>query len=135
MLEVLVTASWIQGALTRALAPFGLTPAQFNVLRILRGSHPEPLPCAAIGDRLIERTPDVTRLLDRLQKAGLLTRHRARHDRRIMNVGITDTGLALLVEADPAVQGFIETNIGALDEAALSGLTRALERLREPEAG
>ena len=134
LLNVLVTASWIQGEVARALAPHGVTPAQYNVLRILRGSLPRPLPCAAIGERLIERTPDVTRLLDRLERAGWLTRKRAGHDRRVVEVGITQTGLDLLARADPSVTAFIEGQFGApLSEEEFNTLSRLLERLRVTE--
>jgi len=134
LLNVLVTASWIQGEVSKALTAYGLTAAQYNVLRILRGSHPEPMPCAAIGERLIERTPDVTRLLDRLQRAGLLTRQRGAQDRRVVEVAITEAGMDILTRADPAVSGFVEQQFGsALPEEALAQLNHLLERLREAE--
>jgi DNA-binding MarR family transcriptional regulator len=135
LLNVLVTASWIQGEIARALSPHGITPAQYNVLRILRGSHPRPLPCAAIGERLIERTPDVTRLLDRLERAGWLTRQRAGHDRRVVEVAISDQGLSLLSRTDPDVADFMDSRFGgALSPDELSTLSGLLERLREAEA-
>jgi len=96
MLNVMVTSSWLTGELAATMAPYGITPVQYNVLRILRGSHPETLTCSEIGARLLDRTPDVTRLLDRLQRSGLVRRERAEHDRRVVEVGITEEGLSLL---------------------------------------
>lgn len=96
MLNVMVTNSWIFGELAATMAPYGVTPAQYNVLRILRGSHPKKLTCSALGRRLLDRMPDVTRLLNRLERAGLVHRQRARHDRRVVEVGITEQGRVLL---------------------------------------
>ena len=73
----------------------GLTSSQYNVLRILRGSHPTRLPCSEISERMIARDPDVTRLVDRLGASGLVERVRAEHDRRVVEVGITPKGIAL----------------------------------------
>ena len=66
LFNVLVTGSWILNELASTMAPYGITPAQYNVLRILRGNHPETLTCSALGQRLLDRMPDVTRLLNRL---------------------------------------------------------------------
>ena len=80
-----------------------LTPNQYNVLRILRGSHPTKLPCGDIAERMIARDPDVTRLVDRLGRRGLVTRGRSRQDRRVVEVGITEKGLHLLQGLDAHV--------------------------------
>src|SRR5690242_3200766 len=69
-------------------AKFELTPQQYNVLRLLRGSHPEPLPTLALADRLVSRAPDITRILDKLEQRGLLRRERPASDRRTVLVGI-----------------------------------------------
>ena len=134
MLDVLVTASWLSGEISQSLSEHGLTMAQYNALRILRGSHPERLTCTAVGERLLDRTPDVTRLLDRLERAGLAERVRAEHDRRVVHVGITPQGLRLLGAAQPAMAD-LETRLAAIatpDEFAT--LSALLERLREAEA-
>lgn len=81
----------------------GLTGAQYNVLRILRGAGPEGLPCNAIGERLISRDPDMTRLLDRMQKHNLITRERQKEDRRVVKARITEEGLKLLKNLDVPV--------------------------------
>jgi DNA-binding MarR family transcriptional regulator len=83
-----------------------LTPSQYNVLRILRGARPARLPTSEIGRRLVARDPDVTRLVDRLADRSLVDRVRDRRDRRVVEVGITADGLAVLKQLDPAVQRF-----------------------------
>jgi DNA-binding MarR family transcriptional regulator len=130
MLNVMVTASWFLSELTAAMAPFGITPAQFNVLRILKGSAPQMLTCSEIGNRLLDRTPDVTRLLSRLEKNGLITRERADHDRRIVYVGISESGIRLLGEMNPVVTDRQERIMGTLTEEELRELSSMLDRLR-----
>src|SRR6267154_5726513 len=77
-----------------------LTSTQYNVLRILRGAGPEGLPCHDVGERLINRDPDITRLLDRMEKRGLVERSRQAKDRRVITVQITGDGLQLLKQFD-----------------------------------
>ena len=130
MLNVLVTSSWILGELAATMTPYGITPVQYNVLRILRGSHPERLTCSALGQRLLDRTPDVTRLLNRLARRNLIARARAEHDRRVVEVGITDEGLALLDRMHDdiaAVEHRLMHHLTADDHRHLIGL---LERIR-----
>ncbi len=74
----------------------GLTGAQYNVLRILRGAEPDGLPCSSIGERMISHDPDMTRLLDRMEKRSLITRQRQSDDRRVVKTRITTGGLELL---------------------------------------
>jgi DNA-binding MarR family transcriptional regulator len=81
----------------------GLTPAQYNVLRILRGAGPEGLPCRRIAERMISRDPDMTRLLDRMEKHGWITRQRQQNDRRVIKARITPEGLKLLKKLDQPV--------------------------------
>src|SRR5438046_10704625 len=78
----------------------GLTGAQYNVLRILRGAEPEGLACKGIGDRMISHDPDMTRLLDRMEKRGLITRERQTDDRRVVKTRITPQALSLLKTMD-----------------------------------
>ena len=93
-LEILRTSQVAGRWVVEALKPSGLTPAQFNVLRILRGSGPQGLACSRIAERMINQDPDVTRLIDRLVAAGWSERQRDERDRRVVNVVITKAGLA-----------------------------------------
>jgi DNA-binding MarR family transcriptional regulator len=87
----------------RYLKTQGLTPEQYNVLRILRGAAPEGLTCSRIAERMITRDPDITRLLDRLEKGKLAVRSRSSADRRAVQVAITAAGLAFLKRLDTAI--------------------------------
>ena len=134
MLNVITTQAWLHGEIARLLAPHQVTPAQYNVLRILRGSHPDPLPCSTVGERLLDRTPDVTRLLDRIQRAGLIERGRADHDRRVVEVRITPLGLERLAALDPAMEGFNASLAARLSEDDARHLSDLLDRLRGDDA-
>lgn len=96
----LVTARLVEPWARFLKAEAQLTTQQYNALRILRGSHPTKLACGDIGQRMLDRDPDITRLVDRLAKRGLVSRSRSRQDRRIVEVGITEKGLALVGQLD-----------------------------------
>lgn len=113
VVSLLVAAAWLEGRLAVALEPLGLTHAQFNVLRILRGVHPEGHPRCEIAARLVVLSPDVTRLVDRLVQRGLVRRDRGgERDRRQSVARITAKGLALLERADAVVSG-LGAQVGA----------------------
>jgi DNA-binding MarR family transcriptional regulator len=104
-----------------------LTNNQYNVLRILRGSHPAKLACSDIAERMIDRDPDVTRLVDRLRTRGLVRRGRSRRDRRVVEVGITVEGLALVRGLDTHVQRMPKALLGHLGVERLRQLGSLLE--------
>lgn len=130
LLNVFATDSWASGEMSAALAPHGVTQAQYNVLRILRGRHPERYTCSDIAVRLLDRTPDVTRLLIRLEKRGLITREKADYDRRVVEVAITPSGLALLDELDRPIDRVIARLTRHLSPEDLVLLSRLLEKMR-----
>ncbi len=130
LLNVLVTASWLHGEIAATLAPHGITNAQYNVLRILRGRHPGCATCSEIGDRLLDRTPDVTRLLVRLESAGWVRRQRAEHDRRVVEVEITDAGRTLLAALDGPMAETTERLTHHLSNDDLKSLSGLLETMR-----
>src|SRR5437867_7481457 len=81
---------------------YELTPQQYNLLRLLRAQHPQTIPTLTLGERLVSKAPDITRMLDKLERRGLIVRQRLRDNRRVVRVGITAAGLALLKEiAEP----------------------------------
>ncbi len=133
LLNILVTSSWVLSELSALMAPFGVTPTQYNVLRILRGSHPGRLTCSEVGRRMLDRMPDVTRLLNRLERAGLVTRTRSSHDRRVVEVGITEKGLELLARMQPVVDEAQERLMRRLSPEELRLLSDLLDRLRADE--
>jgi DNA-binding MarR family transcriptional regulator len=127
-LGVLVTAARIIEPWTKFLkANAELTTNQYNVLRILRGSHPTKLTCGDISERMIARDPDVTRLVDRLARRGLVQRSRSRRDRRVVEVGITDKGLEVVRGLDPHVQRMPKAVLGHLGGVRLRQLGSLLD--------
>jgi DNA-binding MarR family transcriptional regulator len=104
LLNVLVTADHLRSRMERLCGSFGVSASQYNVLRILRGIHPEGHSRCEIVRRMLERAPDVTRLIDRLVRRGLVERRRSAHDRRLSISRITPSGLALLDRMAPAVE-------------------------------
>jgi DNA-binding MarR family transcriptional regulator len=108
----------------------GLTGAQYNVLRILRGAEPEGLACRAIGDRMISHDPDMTRLLDRMEKRGLITRARQTDDRRVVKTRITAQGLGLLKTLDQPVHDLHKRQFRHMSAAHLKILSDLLEEVR-----
>lgn len=110
----------------------GLTPSQYNVLRILRGAGPDPLTCGEISRRLVTPGPDVTRLLDRLEAHGWVERVRDAADRRVVRSGITAEGLELLASLDRPVADWLEQSLGHLDGDEQRALVRLLEKARSP---
>lgn len=113
--------------LTRAAE---LTGTQYNVLRILRGAGPEGLPCRGIGDRMIAHDPDITRLLDRMEKRGLITRERQKDDRRVVKTRITPHGLALLKPLDQPMRDLHKRQFRHMAGARLKTLCDLLEEIR-----
>ena len=100
----------------------GLTSAQYNVLRILRGAGPEGLPCNTVAERMISRDPDMTRLLDRMEKRDVITRERQKEDRRVVKARITDEGLKLLKKMDAPIRELHKSQFAQMTSARLKTL-------------
>jgi DNA-binding MarR family transcriptional regulator len=100
----------------------GLTAAQYNVLRILRGAGPEGLPCNTIAERMISRDPDMTRLLDRMEKRELITRERQTEDRRVVKARISDAGMKLLKKMDAPIRELHKSQFAHMTAARLKTL-------------
>ncbi len=120
-------ADHAQRRVAEMLKEHELSPTQYNALRILRGAGPDGLPCTEIGERMINRDPDITRLMARLEKRGLVERSRQKQDRRVIKARITERGLTLLNEMDPAVNEFQRRLLGHMGERKLTALIRLLE--------
>ena len=114
LLGLLRTTDLLQRRVAKVLAPAGITQQQYNVLRILRGAGPDGLPTLTIADRMIERTPGVTRLIDRLVAKNWVSRERARDDRRRVDCRITEDGLALLESLEDPMNRFDDELFGML---------------------
>jgi DNA-binding MarR family transcriptional regulator len=124
-LDLLRTTDMLSRGLVQVLKAEELSATQYNVLRILRGA-PEGLPCGEIASRMITRDPDVTRLLDRLEKSGLISRCRETRDRRMVLTRITSEGLKLLARLDEPVQRVHRQQLGHLGRERLRALSELL---------
>ena len=129
VISVLVAADHLEQQLETVIAEHGITSDQYNVLRILRGVHPEGHPRHEIARRMIHRAPDVTRMLDRLVKRKLIARVRDPSDGRLSVARITAAGLALLQRIDPEVEEVQRQATATLTAAERKELSRLCDRL------
>ncbi len=129
-LSLLRTADALQSRVEAMLKEFGLTATQYNALRILRGAGPDGIPCSEIGERMIARDPDITRLLNRLQKRGLVERSRGKQDRRVIYGKITPAGLKLLRQMDAPVEKYSREMLRHVAQQKLKQLIDLLEQVR-----
>lgn len=128
--QILLTAQVGNRVLAAALKPNGLSPSQFNVLRILRGARPESMPAGRIAERMVNHDPDLTRLLDRLEANGLVEKARDAKDRRVVNVRITRAGLERVEAASKKVSEAVSAAFGPLGPRKLEQLAELLEAAR-----
>jgi len=110
-----------------------LTAAQYNTLRILRGAEPDGLPCSSIAERMISHDPDMTRLLDRMEKRSLITRERQKDDRRVVKARITPEGLDLLRKLDQPVHEMHKRQFQHVPGARLKLLIELLDQVLEKD--
>jgi MarR family 2-MHQ and catechol resistance regulon transcriptional repressor len=129
-LNLLRTNDQLQIRFARLFRDHGLTPAQYNILRILRGEG-KPLPILEIASRTVTVVPGITGLIDRLEQAGFVNRERCEKDRRVINVAITETATKVLSELDEPLLNLHENLMGHLSQAELKELGRLLEKVRE----
>ncbi|HLT74187.1 MAG TPA: MarR family transcriptional regulator [Ohtaekwangia sp.] len=129
MVNILFTGSWLHNVNAGRLKPHGITPEQFNVLRILRGSAPKPLMLADISSRMIDKNSNATRLVEKLRQKGLLKREICDSNRRQVDISITEKGLAVLKKIDQESDEWMATlkNISKTEAAELN---RILDKLR-----
>jgi DNA-binding MarR family transcriptional regulator len=130
-LNIQRTADAMMQQLLDVLRPAGLSATQYNVLRILRGAGETGVTCKDIASRMITRDPDITRLLDRLERRSLLTRNRAREDRRFVSIRITDQGLSLLDELDEPVRDKQIAILRHIGPERLAEFIQLLEQARD----
>ena len=129
-LNVLKTADQLEADVARLLKPHGLSPTQYNVLRILRAAGPGGLPCGKVAGRMLTRDPDVTRLLDRLESRSLIRRERSTSDRRVVIARISPSAAKLLSRLEKPVLALHREQLGHLRPDELRQLARLLRRTR-----
>jgi DNA-binding MarR family transcriptional regulator len=132
-LNVVRTSDQLQIRFARLLREHGLTPSQYNVLRILRGEG-KPLPILEIASRTITVVPGITGLIDRLEQAGFVNRLRCEKDRRVIYVALTDHATTTLADLDEPLLALHRKLLGHLSQGELKDLSRLLEKLRQPWA-
>ena len=134
-LNLLRTADAFQRHVAEILKPWGLTPTQYNALRILRGAGERGHTCTAVSDRMLTRDPDVTRLIDRLEARHLVARTRDPDDRRAVMIRLTDAGRKLVDQLDAPIDAMHRTQLSHLGAQRLQQFIALLEAARERVGG
>jgi len=129
-LNLLVTTSRSTSAVGAIFRQSGLTEQQYNVLRILRGRSPEPVNLSEIQERMIDKSSNATRLVEKLKQKGLADRHTCKENRRKVDITITDKGLKLLSDLDPKIEGKIDDLFRNLNDDEIRSLDSLLEKFR-----
>jgi DNA-binding MarR family transcriptional regulator len=129
-LNIVRTADALMMELLDVLKPYGLSPTQYNVLRILRGAGEDGASCKDIGNRMVTRDPDITRLMDRLENRGVITRDRAKEDRRFVTHRLTKAGLELVNELDRPIEELHRRTMRHMKAERLRELVALLEEVR-----
>jgi len=128
-INILFTSSWIYNTNAARLKPLGITPEQFNVLRILRGSHPKALMLADITCRMIDKSSNATRLVEKLRQKGLLRREICENNRRQVDISITEKGLGILKKIDADVDEWLD-KLKSVNRSEAIEVNRILDKLR-----
>jgi DNA-binding MarR family transcriptional regulator len=127
--NILFTSSWLYNINAARLKEHDITPEQYNVLRILRGSHPRPLMLADITGRMIDKSSNATRLVEKLRQKGFLKREICENNRRQVDISITDKGLNLLKRIDADESEWLAT-LKTITKSEAQELNRILDKLR-----
>ena len=133
LLNLFIASNYLHSKLEIVCSKFNITLAQFNVLRILKGAHPNGYPRHEIIRRMVEPAPDVTRLIDRLIKEHLVERYESKEDRRLSLARITKKGIALLTKINPEVDSFLLNYSSTLTKSEKEILSNLLEKLYAKE--
>jgi len=133
LLNLFIASNYLHSKLEIVCNDFKITLAQFNVLRILKGAHPNGYPRHEIINRMVEPAPDVTRLIDRLIKEGLVERFNIQEDRRLSLARITKKGIALLTRINPEIDKFLLEYSSVLTKSEKANLSNLLEKLYAKE--
>lgn len=129
-INLVYTTGWLQSRQNEIFRPFGITLPQFNILRILRGQHPKPASVNLLIERMLDKTSNASRIVDKLEVKGLVTRTPSVHDRRTVDVIITDAGLDLLKRLDEKAEE-ISGGLNNLTQAEAEELNRILDKIRD----
>ena len=129
-INILYTAGWLELGLTQVLKPYNISPQQFNILRILRGSHPALVGITELTARMLDKSPNTSRLVDKLIAKNYCHKMICADDNRRMNVGITETGLSMLQLASSDMEAFMYHHFSAITLEEAATLNLILDKLR-----
>ena len=132
VVNLIYTSNWMRERTSGIIEAEGITPQQFNILRILRGSHPKPLSTLQIRERMLDKMSDTSRIVDRLIAKGLVKKHVCKKDRRLVDVIIAEKGLKMLERLDKR-QDDMDAILGNLTEKEASSLSKLLDKIRSSE--
>ena len=130
VINILYTASWLEGQNIQRFKPYGISPQQFNVLRILRGASPNPVRLTDITERMIDKNSNATRLVEKLRQKNLVKREVCEHSRRQVDIWITQEGLSILERIDVSTKVW-KNEFKDISEAELKQLNLLLDKLRD----
>lgn len=128
-INILFTSSWLHSENATYLKKHDITPEQYNVLRILRGSHPKPMMLSDVSSRMIDRSSNATRLVEKLRLKGMVKRDICENNRRQVDITITDAGLKMLTKIDMTEASWTAI-LSKLNEKEATELNRILDKLR-----
>jgi DNA-binding MarR family transcriptional regulator len=128
--NILFTAAWLNQESTKILKPYGISVQQFNILRILKGMNPKPATIKILTERMIDKMSNASRLVDKLEQKGLVTRTECDSDRRRVDVSITIKGLSLIDDASKAMQETMHVKAGTLTIENARSLNELLDQIR-----
>lgn len=130
ILNIVFTANWLDLRQIQLLKPYDVSPQQYNILRILRGQHPKAATVSLLTERMLDKSSNASRLVEKLRVKKLLEREECPEDRRAVNVKITDKGLELLKMLDPLI-GEVEKSMHMITEADAKAFNDFLDKLRD----
>ena len=124
------TQAWLQLQIVQKLKPYNISPQQFNILRILRGQHPKPASIRELTDRMLDKSSNASRLVDKLLAKSLVTKSTCKKDNRRMEVMITEQGLDLLEKSSNDIEGWINEVFGVLSEGEARQFNTILDKIK-----
>ena len=130
VVNIIFTNSWLSTQVKEHLSPFGITPQQYNVLRILKGQHPKAISTSVIRERMLDKMSDVSRMIDRLVQKELVVRTICETDRRLVDLVISQKGMELLLEIEKQIQD-MDGIVKNLSEEEARQLNFLLDKIRE----
>lgn len=129
IVNIIYTGNWLNALIIKRLKTYGISPQQYNVLRILRGQLPQPATVGLIQERMLDKMSNASRLVEKLRHKGLVERRECERDRRAVDVVITQPGLDLLVEIDSGSKKF-DRHLKSLGKNEAKKLNQLLDKLR-----